>query len=170
MPVAMSTSGTAVADASSEAVRRLLLAELQVAVNVGAVGTQYGVRVDGHVVAQLLDHGRELGVVLEVSVPAVQALVVDTLELAPDPLLRVETGGVTWLVTVVEPAALLLRLVAVVSLKVVHDEVGPRAVRVTQSAGQSDEEALGLFVGRASSNHVELATLQRLAYCAKEGH
>ena len=54
------------------------------------IGPHHGVGVYGHIVTELLDHGAELDIVLDVPVAAMQSDIVLALQLRPDPLLTVE--------------------------------------------------------------------------------
>ena len=72
----------------------LFLAKSNIAGNVGAVGSQQAIDIDGHLPAELADHGTELGVVRYVFVPLMQADKVLALQQAPAGFLAVERAAV----------------------------------------------------------------------------
>ena len=76
--------------------------------NVGVIGTEHGVNVDGHFVDELLDHGAELTAVGQVSVSAMDADVVLALQLRPDGLLAIHRRRIYLLKAGVEAAELLI--------------------------------------------------------------
>ena len=107
-------------------VGRLLGAQGKVVSYVRAVRTKDGVSVDRHGVAQLLDHGPELFVTLEVGLAPVQHRVVLPLQRAPHGFLCVKGTTVRRLPARMEPLEVLAHLGTAMSAMVVHDKVGTR--------------------------------------------
>ena len=56
----------------SKAVGGLFIAKSKIVVNVGTISTKHGVRMDRNVIAELLYHSGELGIVEQVSVTPVE--------------------------------------------------------------------------------------------------
>ena len=120
----------------------------------GAIGAEDGVGVDGHVVAELLDHGAELVGAGQVLVSAVQPDVVLALQVRPDRLLAVGRAAVRGLEACVEAAELLADLRTAVGRVVVEAEVGLlAAVGVPEGAGQLDQEPLEAHDVRRRGHH-----------------
>ena len=137
--------------------------------NVGVIGTEHGVNIDGYVVDELLDHGAELGAVRQVSVSAMEADVVFSLQLGPNRFLAIKGRAIRHLEARMEAAELVENLVAAMRTVVVHHQIRlDSSVGVLQGARQLDEELLGAGDVRGVRQHVELAALDTIADGAEQ--